>query len=118
MLMLSAHAAAPPMKALKQTEIEWLSRVKKVAVLCSQTVGETELLCWAIGSPFFEVRWPLQNMHSMLPHKYNIVHPPRMLLCDLYGAGNDGMIRAGKLRKEKTVGSFSSGPGLALGAIA
>jgi hypothetical protein len=62
------------------------------------------------------VATPKHALHAY--NKYNIVHPPRMLLCDLYGACNDGMIHAGKLRKEKTVGRFSSGPGLAIGAIA
>jgi hypothetical protein len=39
-----------------------------------------EVLCWAMASPIFQGAGATPNMYSMLPHKQNIVPPPRILL--------------------------------------
>jgi hypothetical protein len=38
-----------------------------------------EVLCWAMANPIFQGAGATPNMYSMLPHKQNIVPPPRIL---------------------------------------
>jgi hypothetical protein len=65
-----------------------------------------EVLCWAMESPIFQGAGATPNMYSMLPHKQNIVPPPRILLRAVHGVCIDGMLRAGKLRVWKQWAKF------------
>jgi hypothetical protein len=58
------------------------------------------------NSPIFQGAGATPNMYAMLPHKQNIVPPPRILLLDVYGVCIDGMLRVGKLRVWKQWPNF------------
>jgi hypothetical protein len=68
-----------------------------------------EVLCWAMASHIFQGAGATPNMYSMLPHKQNIVPPPRILLGAVYGVCIDGMLRAGKLQVWKQWANFHQG---------
>jgi hypothetical protein len=52
------------------------------------------------------------NMFFMLPHKKDIVPPPRILLVYVYGVCIYGMLRAGKLWVWRQWANFHQGLGV------
>jgi hypothetical protein len=71
-----------------------------------------EVLCGAMASPIVQGAGATPNMYSMLPHKQNIVPPPRILLCAVCGVCIDGMLRAEKLRVWLQWANFHYGLGV------
>jgi hypothetical protein len=79
-----ANASSPclninhkPLETNKKSVVEACKRWRCCPV---GLLGEMEVLCWAMASPIFQGAGATPNMYSMLPHKQNIVPPPRILL--------------------------------------
>jgi hypothetical protein len=68
-----------PLKTNKNVVVEACKRWRRCPVGLQ---GEMEGLCWAMASPIFQGAGASPHMYSMhmLPHKQNIVPPPRILL--------------------------------------
>jgi hypothetical protein len=56
-----------------------------VAALSSRAVGEIGGVVLGHGKPILRGARATPNMYSILPHKQNIIPPPRFLLEDIHG---------------------------------